>query len=178
MSEREVIQASVEGPIVREGLVADLTSLGIERGMTLVVHSSLRSLGWVVGGPVTVVQALRECLGETGTLVIPTHTSDLSDPSGWSNPPVDPSWWPIIRRHMPAFDPNLTPTRGMGAIAECFRKADGVLRSGHPHASFAALGPHAEFVTRGCLLAAGRSFTESWGRDSQFWWLDATNFRL
>jgi aminoglycoside 3-N-acetyltransferase len=56
---------------------------------------------------------------------------------------VPESWWPIIRSETPAFDPDLTPTRKMGAIVETFRKQNGVLRSYHPSVSFAARGKHA-----------------------------------
>ena len=159
MSERDLIREAKDGPVVCDRLVGDLTRLGVKPGMTLLVHSSLRSMGWVVGGPVAVVNALLGSLGPGGTLVMPTHSGDLTDPSGWSNPPVDSSWWPIIRQAMPAFDRELTPTRGMGAIPECFRGATGVLRSDHPHVSFAALGPEAEFVTSGHVLDS--SFGES-----------------
>jgi len=147
MTESDVIRESVDGPVVHDRLVGDLTRLGIEPGMTLLVHCSLSSIWWVVGGPVTVIRALLECIGPQGTLVMPTHSGDLSDPSEWVNPPVDPGWWPTIRQNMPAFDRDLTPTRGMGVVAECFRRAKGCLRSGHPQFSFAAFGPKAEFIT-------------------------------
>lgn len=147
MPEEEVI-GECENPVTPAQLVNDLAALGVRPGMILLVHSSLSSLGWVVGGAHAVVIALLESVGPNGTLVMPTHSSALSDPSNWSNPPVDPAWWPTIRETMPGFDPDLTPTRGLGVIPECFRKARGVFRSNHPMCSFSALGPRAESITR------------------------------
>lgn len=143
MSEGKSI-TEVERPGTVESLTADLRALGMEEGMIILVHSSLSSLGWVCGGAVAVVEALRLALGSEGTLMMPAHSSALSDPARWSNPPVPKAWWPEIRETMPAFDPKTTPTRGMGAIAECFRSFPGVQRSDHPQNSFCALGPAAQ----------------------------------
>ena len=152
-----------EGQVVRktktlatvESLRDDFEALGIEKGMVLLVHSSLSALGWVCGGAVAVIIALQEVLGETGTLVMPTHSTDLSDPSQWENPPVPESWWQTIRETMPAYDPDLTPTRSMGKIAETFRKQKDVLRSAHPQSSFSARGPQASYVVNNHALAYG-----------------------
>lgn len=153
MSEQTAILATDGEPITVERLKADLAALGVVAGMTLLVHSSLRSLGWVCGGPVAVVLALSELLGPEGTLVMPTHTSDLSDPADWQHPPVPASWWETIRRATPAYDPATTPTRQMGAIVECFRTWHGSLRSAHPQASFAARGRYAKRITAEHQLA-------------------------
>ena len=82
-------------------LIEDFRALGIQPGMTLLVHSALSKLGWVCGGPVAVILALEAVLGSTGTLVMPTHSSDLSDPAMWHHPPVPESWWEPIRQTMP-----------------------------------------------------------------------------
>ncbi len=154
MPESQVVHKT-KTPVTIESLQTDLKALGIEKGMVLLVHSSLSAMGWVCGGPVAVIIALQEVLGETGTLVMPTHSTDLSDPSQWENPPVPASWWQTIRETMPAYDPDLTPTRSMGRIVETFRKQKGVLRSGHPQSSFCASGPQALYVTTNHSLGFG-----------------------
>jgi aminoglycoside 3-N-acetyltransferase len=152
MREQAIIQETPE-PRTRRSLAADLRALGVKPGMTLLVHSSLSSIGWVCGGPVAVVQALIDALEPSGTLVMPTHTSANSEPSHWENPPVPASWWETIRTTMPGFDPLITPTTAMGRIAEIFRTWPGALRSGHPQVSFAAFGPSAGFITADHTLA-------------------------
>src|SRR5579862_4147659 len=65
----------------RESLARDLRSLGVIPGQTLLVHASLRQIGWVSGGADEVVAALRQVLGRDATLVVPTSTADNSDTS-------------------------------------------------------------------------------------------------
>lgn len=153
-SEGQVIQKS-KMPVTVDSLQADFAALGVESGMTLLVHSSMSAIGWVNGGPVGVIIALQHVLGSTGTLVMPAHSTGLSDPSEWENPPVPQSWWHTIRETMPAYRPDLTPTRSMGVIAETFRKQNGVLRSAHPRLSFCAFGARAREITDDHSLAFG-----------------------
>lgn len=141
-------------PNTLSSLTEDFAKLGLKAGDCVLLHASLKSLGWVCGGAVVVIQALQRVLTESGTLLMPTHSSVLSEPSAWVNPPVPESWWPIIRAEMPAYDPVLTPSLGVGQIPETFRRMPGVSRSMHPAASFAAWGAKAEFLTDNHSLEA------------------------
>ena len=112
---------------MREHEVSELTvqlrALGVRTGGVLLVHTSFKAVGPVVGGPIGLIAALRETLGSGGTLVMPTMTDGES-----------------------VFDPSSTPSSGMGITAELFWREPGVLRSTHPGGSFAAIGPHAAFI--------------------------------
>jgi aminoglycoside 3-N-acetyltransferase len=143
--EKKVIDSTAE-PQTRANLASDLRNLGIESGMILIVHSSLSSLGWVTGGAVAVIQALIDVVTDEGTLVMPAQTGNYSDPASWRNPPVPAEWCEVIYQAMPAFDPAITPSYKMGAIAETFRKWPGTIRSNHPMASFSAWGYHAQEI--------------------------------
>ena len=144
VSEADVIAQA--GPFTQATLAEDLRRLGVASGETVLVHSSLSRLGFVVGGAQAVVLALADVLGPSGTIVMPTHSGNLSDPKRWSRPPVPEPWWQTIRDQSPAYDPLLTPTRNMGAVVECFRHLPGVLRSSHPTGSFAAVGPNRDVI--------------------------------
>lgn len=145
MTEADAVDR-VDDPVTVPSLVADLRELGVDAGDTLVVHSSLSALGWVCGGAQAVVDALRETVRADGTLVLPTHTGQYTDPANWSNPPVPDAWVERIPEAMPAFRPDVTPTRSMGAVPECFRSYPDVVRSRHPTFSFAAWGADAEAI--------------------------------
>jgi len=134
-------------------LRGDLRELGLDTGDVVLVHSSTSSVGFVAGGPQAIVQALLDVLGDGGTLVVPTHTSENTDPASWQNPPVPESWWPVIREESPGFDAAITPaSRWMGILAETARTWPGSRRSNHPQVSFAAIGARAEEVTTGHRL--------------------------
>jgi aminoglycoside 3-N-acetyltransferase len=153
MSEEEAMER-VDEPVTVSSLAADIRDLGVGRGDTLLVHSSLNALGWVCGGAPAVVDAFLEVVTDTGTLVMPTHTG-YTDPSDWSNPPVSDGWIEQIRETMPPYRPDVTPTRAMGAIPECFRGYPDTLRSDHPAVSFTAWGADAEAIVTDHALDYG-----------------------
>lgn len=154
MAERDAVER-VTDPVTVEAMVTNLRRLGVEPGQTLLVHSSLSSLGWVVGGAHAVVEALRTVVTESGTLVMPTQSAQYSNPSLWSNPPVPDHWVPQIRESMPAYRPEVTPTRDVGTIPEVFRTYPDVVRSAHPVYSFAAWGADADAVVADHALDCG-----------------------
>jgi aminoglycoside 3-N-acetyltransferase len=135
------IIATTDRPRTRKSLSAELAALGVAPGQLVMVHVSMRSLGFVVGGAVSLLDAMLDVLGPAGTLMMPAHSGDLSDPAGWSAPPVPAAWVETVRAAMPPFDPSRTPTWGLGVVPELFRTWPGVLRSAHPTVSIAAHGP-------------------------------------
>ena len=103
---------------------SQLRALGLRDCGVVLVHSSLRSLGQVPGGPESVIHALRQALGEGGTLLLPAL-------SYASVSPVQPH-----------FDLCKTPCC-VGAIPEYFRQMPEVMRSLHPTHSVCGIGPMA-----------------------------------
>lgn len=139
--------AAAAGPTTALTLQVQLRSLGLAAGDVVLVHCALSRLGWVCGGSVAALRALLGVLGPTGTVLVPTHTAELSDPATWRNPPVPQAWWTTIQESMPAFEPGITPSLGMGALAELVRTWPGARRSDHPQFSFAAVGAAAQQLT-------------------------------
>ena len=147
MSSNWELMARTDRPLTRESIRHDLVKLGVQEGDTVIVHASLKALGYVVGASVAVVGALLDAVGNEGTIVTPSHSYGHSDPSTWTNPPVRPEWVDTVRKHLPAFDSRITPTTRMGRVVETFRTWPGTLRSQHPETSFCANGKNAEFIT-------------------------------
>lgn len=130
--------------LTRTQLAAQFRALGVQSGQLVMLHSSLKSLGsWIPGGAESVLLALLDVLGDSGTLMMPAQSNNNTDPSMWVAPPVPESWWTVIRAEMPAFDPQTTQTSGLGVLAEYFRTYPQTLRSNHPNLSFSARGKYA-----------------------------------
>jgi aminoglycoside 3-N-acetyltransferase len=60
-------------PIVsKEDIIKALKDVGVTPGSIVLIHSSLKSFGYVEGGALTVINAAKETVTERGTVVFPT----------------------------------------------------------------------------------------------------------
>jgi aminoglycoside 3-N-acetyltransferase len=148
-----LVEAAMTGhPATFNELVTDLRAIGVRPGRDLLVHSSLRRVGPVEGGAVTVVEALREVVGPAGALVVPAFTPANSDTSAEHRDRtrgMTSAEYAEFLASMPAFDPGRTPSTGMGTLAETVRTNAAAVRSDHPQTSFAALGGGARQLMAG-----------------------------
>lgn len=134
--------------VLKENIVEVLKKIGVSKGQTIMVHTSLSSLGFVCGGAQVVIEALLESVGSEGTIMMPTQSWKNLDPTSgvhWEEPE---KWWQLIRDNWPAYNKDITPTNSMGAVAEMFRTWPGTLRSNHPARSVAAHGKYADYLTK------------------------------
>lgn len=106
-------------------IAEDLLSSGLRRGGAVLVHSSLRSMGYVPGGAETVIRGLLDALGPDGTLLMPALSYECVDAVH------------------PVFDVLRTPSN-IGVIAETFRTRSGTMRSVQPTHSVCGIGAQAE----------------------------------
>jgi len=133
--------------VTQEELIRGFHDLGVGLDLCLMVHSSLRSLGYVVNGPYDVIDAILHCIGDGGTLVVPTHTSQLTEPGKWIDPSIRKEDLDKLRTNSRLFDKNYTLPRNRGIISTALLTYPGVCRSIHPLNSVAGLGPHAKQIT-------------------------------
>jgi aminoglycoside 3-N-acetyltransferase len=125
--------------ITKEDIKSGLQTLGVKEGSLLGVHSSLSSFGHVVGGANTVLKALFETVGHTGTIVMSTYL--LSRPLELTMEDISRGMtWKVKRL---AFD-DLNSPSGMGVIADTFRQRNDVARWYHPFHSVTAWGKNAD----------------------------------
>ena len=116
-----------------------LRRLGVVEGDTLFVHSSLDQFGAFLGKPADVIAALREAVGVTGTVLMPTL-------------PFQGSAVEYVRQAR-LFDVQKTPSQ-MGLLTELFRRLPGVIRSVHPTHPVAVWGTRASEMTERHSAAA------------------------
>lgn len=126
--------------LTRDHIASSLKAMGVAQGDMLFIHSSLKSLGYVEGGPTTVIEGLLDAVGPEGTLILPTYYM----PGG--------SILGTCKLADYVFDPRIHGTH-MGALPEAFLQFEGVQRSIHPTHSVSAIGKQARYLTQAHHLA-------------------------
>jgi len=106
-----------------------IKEMGIKPTDTLLIHSSMKSIGEVSGGADTVLDAFMEYLKD-GLLILPTHT------------------WKTMSETHNIYDPNKEPSC-VGILTNLFMKREGVVRSLHPTHSVAAYGRDSREYVKG-----------------------------
>ncbi len=114
-------------------IINDLKSIGIKQGDIILLHSSLKSIGYVEKGPNTVINAILKVIGSKGTLAVPTY-------------PLKGSMYKTCTMENYIFDYKRSPT-SLGAIPSAFLKLKGIYRSIHPTHSISAIGKFAKDIT-------------------------------
>lgn len=112
-------------PLTHDTIVRDLKELGVRSGDLLNLKVSMRSVGYVVGGPRTLVDALVEVVGPEGTLVTDSFVN------------VYPL--PLSARDARRISDRYTPSYA-GALANVMIQYPGSHRSLHPVQRFVAVG--------------------------------------
>lgn len=82
--------------VLKSDVVAAFKTVGVMPGQAVMAHVSLSSLGFVCGGAQTVIEALMECVGDEGTVMMPSQSWKNLDPEAgvhWEEPK---EWRPMV----------------------------------------------------------------------------------
>jgi len=137
-------QRRAPGLVTREQIAVDVRQLGVAAGDTVMLHAAVGSIGWIVGGPDRILEAILAALGEAGTLMMY---------AGWDGSPYDvtlgaPELPEPLKVAWPPYDPRTArAVREWGVLSEYLRTWAGTRRSDHPDSSFVAIGRRAEELT-------------------------------
>jgi aminoglycoside 3-N-acetyltransferase len=129
--------------VTAEDVAAGVRSIGIGPGDLVMFHSSLSSMGRVMGGPNTVIEGFLQAVAPDGTVAVPTL---------WWNGTQDLNEWNYD--NSPSYP---------GIITETFRQRPDSIRSNNPTHSVSAIGPraaeltadHGKYGLRPCMYGDG-----------------------
>lgn len=113
----------------------------------VMVHTALSKFYYVPGGPESVVHALEETINQ-GTIMMPSEVTTNCDPASWEYPPVRKDLIQAVRDNMPPYNPDTSPSEGLGITPEYFRKLPDVVRSCHPYLPIAIWGKDKAKIAR------------------------------
>jgi aminoglycoside 3-N-acetyltransferase len=120
--------------------------------LPICLHSSLRSFGYVDGGPATITKGF---LAEGCTLIVPTFSSSFFVPPPRHMRPARNGWnYARADEMSPGTDRIYSPEsneldQDMGAIPAEILQMPGRIRGNHPLNSFTAIGPSAQELIAG-----------------------------
>jgi len=144
-----------------------LRALGVCAGQTLLMHASVRSVGWVAGGPDVIIQALLDELGPAGTLCMYASWEEWEQKLV-SFDTLDADQQRIYREECPPFDACTSrANRKWSILTEYLRTWTGARRSNHPTASVAAVGAQADWITENHPLNYGYGYDSPWDKVCQ-----------
>jgi len=130
--------------VTKSQLTRDLRRLGVSPGQTIMLHVSVRAIGWIVGGPDVVLDALLDVLTPDGTLMMYVAWEDSTE--GFRDWP--PERQALYLAECPPFDPATSRAyRKWSILTEYLRTRRGAHRSANPGASMAAVGAGAASLT-------------------------------
>jgi aminoglycoside 3-N-acetyltransferase len=127
-------------PVTQSDLERALRQLGVEKHHAIMVHSSLSSLGNMIGGAVGVLNALERV---SSSVVMPAFTYyTLVWPTQYRNE----DWPSHPSADGPPFRISSPVSRDIGRVPQAMLERAGSLRSSHPALSFVATGLHAKQI--------------------------------
>jgi aminoglycoside 3-N-acetyltransferase len=130
---------------VRDDIVRDLKALGLRAGGLVMVHSSMRAVGPILGGPNEMIEALLDVVGPAGTVMMYVDWEDGAQSHTRRDRETSPP--PRLLEAWPPFDPRKARAdRSYGILPEFLRTWPGAHRSGNPGASVAAVGARAAWI--------------------------------
>ncbi len=112
--------------VTKKDIINAAKRLGIESADSIIIHSSLKSMGYVEGGADAVIDGFYDAVSE-GTLIFPTLCQ-----KDWEN--VYKNWHPDA-------------DSDVGYITNVFRKRENAFRSNQATHSVAAMGKDAKYIT-------------------------------
>lgn len=137
--------------VSRDQLIAALKALGLEHGDGLLVHSAVQFLGRPVGGIGMYLEGICSVIengewrmesGEGSELYDQSRLSTLDSRLSTGTIAV-PTFNFAFARGEP-YDPQSTPSQGMGAFSEYVRQLPQARRTSHPMQSLAVIGCYAD----------------------------------
>lgn len=118
--------------ISRDQLQRDFSGLGIGSGDTVLIRATLGAVGRVEGGAAAFIDALLDCVGETGTIVSLAFTGSS-----------------FLRRPKAEDAFTVDKKSYAGALPNAMLIHPGASRSRHPTCSYVAIGRRATEITKG-----------------------------